>query len=140
MKEIRDRISYIIECEGLTQNSFAERCGVKAAMLSHVLKGRNAPSVLLLQSILEAFPMYGSDWLILGKGEITVSPSSTEKMANINLPLFDTVTEDPLPDKIPPSLSKDSSESKRSVMNSGKDITKIIVLYEDGTFDCFSPQ
>jgi len=80
--EIKDRLIRIISAEGLNSSAFADSIGVQRSSISHILSGRNKPSIDFLEKILSSYPNYNAEWLIMGTGDI----SKTPKQAS----LFDT--------------------------------------------------
>lgn len=68
IEDIKDRIQKIIDSEELTSSKFAEMIGVQRATISHVLNGRNLPSLDLVRKILITFSTLNSEWLIFGRG------------------------------------------------------------------------
>ena len=75
--EMRERIAKIIASEGLNSSAFADLIGIQRSNISHILNGRNGPSLELLQKILNNFPQYNTDWLVMGRGEIYKKPVQT---------------------------------------------------------------
>ncbi|MEN9610829.1 MAG: hypothetical protein RLZZ628_1643 [Bacteroidota bacterium] len=67
---VNQRISEIITILGMTQAAFSEKTGINRPTLSTVMKGTNAPSFMVVESILRNFPNLSPNWLILGEGEI----------------------------------------------------------------------
>ena len=65
---MENRIQKIIEEQEISLNAFAQEIGVNRSTISHILTGRNKPSVEVLQKILKRFPSLSSDWLLLGYG------------------------------------------------------------------------
>ncbi|TXC82116.1 helix-turn-helix domain-containing protein [Luteibaculum oceani] len=61
------RLQKLISDEGHTPSSFANKIDVQRSTLSHLLNGRNKPSVDLLLKIHKHYPEYSMDYLILGK-------------------------------------------------------------------------
>ena len=57
-----------MEYEGLKSSEFADNIGVNRATISHILSGRNRPSIDFLQKLLSAYPNLNSNWLITGIG------------------------------------------------------------------------
>lgn len=53
---------------GLISSEIAEKIGVNRATISHILSGRNRPSIDFLQKLLNAYPSLNSNWLITGIG------------------------------------------------------------------------
>ena len=65
-----ERITQIMEREGLTPSKFAEAIGIQRSAMSHILNGRNNVSLDVLIKILDRFAYVDSDWLLFGKGEM----------------------------------------------------------------------
>ena len=65
---MRERIKEIIEREGMSQSQFADFIGVNRPTLSHVIAGRNNPSMEIVMKIHQKFPKINILWLIDGMG------------------------------------------------------------------------
>ena len=65
---MRERIKQIIEREGMTQSQFADYIGVNRPTLSHVIAGRNNPSMEIVMKIHQKFPKLNILWLLDGEG------------------------------------------------------------------------
>ncbi|MBS4060645.1 MAG: helix-turn-helix transcriptional regulator [Bacteroidetes bacterium] len=94
--EIKDRIEHIIKAKNLTATQFAEEINIQRSGISHILSGRNNPSMDFILKVKETFPEYSLDWLLLGKGPITVTAIKAPKAAQPSL--FEPV-EEPTPQK-----------------------------------------
>ena len=70
---MKDRIAHIIRAKNLTAAEFAVRLGIQPSNVSHLLSGRNNPSLDFVKKLKETFPEYNLDWLIMGTGPMTVS-------------------------------------------------------------------
>ena len=89
-----ERIKKIMFDNNLSAARFADKIGVPKSGLSHILSGRNNPSLDYISKILEAFPNVDSEWLILGRDKKSKSiqndiPAQTksglqEKLMNFN--------------------------------------------------------
>lgn len=66
MDEVAKRISELLESTGLSNKEFSEKIGVSPAIISHVLSGRNKPSLTVIQSILNTYPNVNSRYLLAG--------------------------------------------------------------------------
>ena len=81
MKEIALRIHELITFYQLSSASFADQIGVQRSSISHILSGRNKPSLDFVLKTLKAFPTLSSDWLLHGQGDIennaTPTPSTS---------------------------------------------------------------
>ena len=67
------RIQQLIEEKKMTATQFSDEVGVQRSSLSHVLSGRNNPSLDFMLKIKNRFPEIRLDWLLLGEGEIYVA-------------------------------------------------------------------
>lgn len=82
----KERIEKIMHIEQLTSAQFAAEIGIQTSTLSHILNGRNKPSLDVLKKILNRYPQISSDWLILGSGTIF-----REELKSQSLSLFDNI-------------------------------------------------
>ena len=64
---IQDRIQMIIKANNLTASEFASNIDVKRSNLSHVLSGRNKPSLDFLSKVITAYPNVNASWLLTGE-------------------------------------------------------------------------
>lgn len=122
----------------ITPSMFADQIGVQRSSISHLLSGRNKPSLDLVLKIVNAFPQIDLYWL-LGQKELkeklnlkikTDQSPPTEKVENIKI-------EEPLKTKKADSkieVTKTTTNSKSS------EVEKIVVFYRDGTFLEYAPR
>lgn len=64
------RIVKFIDWLQINKNQFAASIDINQAVLSHVLNGRNKPSLDVIKKILIAYPQLNPDWLLLGHGDM----------------------------------------------------------------------
>ena len=62
------RLKNWMESEGLKASEFADTIGVNRATISHILSGRNKPSIDFFEKLLQAYPNLNANWLITGIG------------------------------------------------------------------------
>lgn len=62
------RIRRIMEEENMNATQFSEAIGIQRAAMSHILKGRNNPSLDVISKISERFETINPGWLMNGKG------------------------------------------------------------------------
>jgi len=148
---MNDRLQQFLTMENLSPAHFAEKLGIQRSGVSHLLSGRNKPSFEFLQRMMKAFPDVNYEWLILGKGR----PYKNDRPLPENTPKPDFFTE---PDDIDTSENEDlfsdyqefdteihaaqltENRVKPQLPNatpseSGKKIARIIVFFNDGTFE-----
>ena len=76
--EFTGRFTKVIEYSKLTPAEFAEEIGVQRSNISHIISGRNKPSLDFITKIKTAFPAFEWDWLITGQGEMLISDKAPE--------------------------------------------------------------
>ncbi len=67
MDHVTQRITQIIKEKELTNASFADAIGIKRPIISHILSGRNKPSLHVVSQILKTFEDVDARWLVLGE-------------------------------------------------------------------------
>ena len=90
---MNNRIQLILKTKDISASKFADEIGVQRSSISHILSGRNNPSLDFIQKILKRFPDINSDWILTGKGSMYLEPDlfniieqpKTEKMAQTSL-------------------------------------------------------
>ena len=108
---MENRIQNIIEKYGLSSNAFANEIDVNRSTVSHILSGRNKPSIEVLQKILKRFPDISANWLLLGQGSMLAT--QTQALEEV----------------------KESKPQATDV----KIINKIVVFYNDNSFEEYKP-
>ena len=157
----KDRIDKVMQIEGMNSAVFASAIGIQGSTLSHILNGRNNPSLAVLQSILNRFPHISPEWLIMGQGTmertvkqsqmaslfaqeeesdskpVTSEPIQPEKTSSINLGIQQKTA---LNSEIPVQTTQSQPERPIQIQQTevpGKTVRKIIVYYSDNTFQEF---
>jgi transcriptional regulator with XRE-family HTH domain len=100
------RLQKIIDFYSLSAASFADKIGVQRSSISHILSGRNRPSLEFVMKVLSSFPEVNLYWLLNGTGTF---PSQNESNFQDN-------------------IKTSASELMR------KEIDRIVVFYKDGSF------
>lgn len=63
--------------KNLSSAQLAEIIGVQRSGISHILSGRNKPSLDFVVKVLEAYPDLNESWLLKGEGEMLKSPTNS---------------------------------------------------------------
>ena len=147
MEDIKDRLAHILRAKNLTASQFAELMEIQPSNVSHLLNGRNKPSLDFLKKLKEIFPEYSFDWIILGKKPITINepnPVSSdaqqikfEDEEDKRVMEFDDIDENYTPDEA--KIIEKVAENQ-IVATSDKAIEKILVVYSDKTFEILMPR
>ena len=134
---MKDRIAHIMRAKNLKASDFAELLGIQPSGISHILSGRNQPSLDFVKKIKETFPEYNLDWIIFGKGPMTTSEPFRETTApSINFPESNSIEVDET--SVPPVPFSPVTEEAPSVhppISNKTGIKSLFVLYDDGTFE-----
>ena len=64
-----ERLQKVITFYEETASSFAEKIGVQRSSISHILSGRNKPSLDFVMKVLHSYPEVDLYWLMNGKGK-----------------------------------------------------------------------
>ncbi|MWB96273.1 helix-turn-helix domain-containing protein [Flavobacterium sp. GA093] len=143
------RLEIILDYYALNASSFADKIGVQRSSMSHLLSGRNKPSLDFVLKILDVFPDVDLYWILNGKGsfpkstdETVISKNSTisetrNKIAPV--PSFETDTSD-LFSTITNQVDKNNTQLKSSnIPLEENEIEKIVFFYKNGTFKVYNP-
>lgn len=140
-QEFSNRLEFVIKHYELSAAIFADRIGVQRSSISHLLSGRNNPSLDFVVRVMDKFPEINFNWFVKGKGEIFLKDFIELPQIKNNTPtLFDQVLESPK-ESFKSNSSKVQSEPNLTTISSIdkkiKPIDKILVLYKDGSFDSY---
>jgi transcriptional regulator with XRE-family HTH domain len=125
-EDFAKRLQIVMDYYGLTSSALADAIEFNRSSISHLLSGRNKPSLEFVMKILDKFPEVKLYWLLNGKGDFPETDTPTEK--NTQKSLFDKEPETPV-------LKKAfSAVESFTVENKGEKIERIIIFYKDGTF------
>ena len=119
--KIIDRIKKIISDNGLTSSSFADKIGVPRSSISHVLSGRNNPSLNLIIKILQSFDEISANYLLSGDVLAPAQPIAYKDQNYNSMTLF-------------PEL--DFKEEPKEEVRIDEDLVKsVILVYENNKFE-----
>ena len=70
------RLQKIMKSHELSATSFAEKLSVGRATISHLMAGRNKPSLDFVMKVVDTFPNVELEWLLYGKKTTPKPPPS----------------------------------------------------------------
>ena len=73
-----NRINLLLQAKNITARQFAEEIGIQPSGMSHILSGRNNPSLDFVMKVIRRWPEVNINWLMFGKGEMFVSQPVTQ--------------------------------------------------------------
>jgi transcriptional regulator with XRE-family HTH domain len=128
---IQNRLHLILKMHNITASSFADTIGVQRSNVSHVLGGRNKPSLDFLEKTLNSFPRVNASWLITGK----MPPNGIE---NNEASLDSNKTIEVQKNEVNTLKSVEIETPNNNETSS--EIEKILVFYKDKTFKEYFPK
>ena len=142
------RLEFIIEHFGLSASSFADKISVQRSSISHLLSGRNKPSLDFVMKVLDFFPELNLYWLLNGSGtylkkdseEITVNEAQntpTPITENKSKEFVSSISDENMVDRKNDDLVPNAISFPKNT--TGKQIDKIVLFYTDGTFQDYKP-
>ena len=150
---MREKLQILMNSENLTGSKLAEYLGIQPSSISHILGGRNKPSLDFVQKILQRYPRINPDWLLLDSDEM-YRPNSAPVAAPSNSQLpFDG--NDATTDTIAPAESSTVTSTATQPANSTNtnseadllmgamattnrgNVKRVIVLFDDHTFESY---
>ena len=154
---MKERIERILKEKSLSSNKLAEMLEVQPSGISHILSGRNKPSMDFITKLLTVFPDISPDWFILGKGDmyrtatnptqpavsVTAAPPVSISDASQPSAIRPTpqIAEQDLFSAAPATQSRQSSDRNFSDSTSGqsakKAIRKVMIFFSDHTVESF---
>lgn len=77
-----DRINLIMRAKNITASQFADEISIQRSGMSHIMSGRNKPSLDFVMRVLNRYPEIDTNWLLFGKGEMYKSANTLESVQN----------------------------------------------------------
>ena len=147
--DLNDKIKQILIDKSISPSHFADEIGVQRSSVSHILAGRNKPSLDIVQKIIRRYPDLGMEWIMDEEELPGIEPDRSEKNQEAtrqeskirpsSIPLE-------LPEKEesyvgPVQRNLEAKENGREIPEIGqKTIERILIFYSDGTFKQYMPQ
>lgn len=132
----------LLKAKNITVSQFTQAIKIQRSGMSHILSGRNKPSLDFVLRVLKRYPEINPSWLLLGEGEMYLSDkidvqTSMFSDKNEREDIEHTLVED---NQSTETLSKETKKAIDTIPIIGnkpqtRKIEKIIVLYSDNTFD-----
>jgi plasmid maintenance system antidote protein VapI len=130
-KEFTVRLEKIIDFYGLSATAFSEKIDFNRSTISHLLSGRNKPSLEFVMKVVQTFPEVELYWLLNGKGSF---PSESKTPETKLFPDSSHTNNETVKEKV---VFQDSNkDASKNVSNS--EIDRIVIFYKDGSFKAYS--
>ncbi|MGV3603213.1 MAG: helix-turn-helix transcriptional regulator [Dyadobacter fermentans] len=121
--DLTEKIKQILVDKNITPSLFADEIGIQRSSMSHILAGRNKPSLDMVQKIVKRFPDLGIQWIL--------DDEPLPAMAN------ESVLESRKRSVASPQPAQTNVVKEKPVVLQEKKIEKVLIFYSDGTFQEF---
>jgi len=146
------RVEIILDYYGLNASSFADKIGVQRSSMSHLLSGRNKPSLDFILKILDVYPEVDLYWILNGKGTFPKSELVNEINSVAPSPILNNEIGESKIEKQSDLFSDKNQSSKNrltetisktnisTVQGNNTEIDRIVIFYKNGTFKTYTPE
>ena len=150
------RLEIILDYYSLNASSFADKIGVQRSSLSHLLSGRNKPSLDFILKILDVFPDVDLYWILNGKGTFPKSELKRDTIVTASTPIPNSQIAETKIEKTADLFSEELPNKKNqveeklethflntqssAVHKNNSEIDRIVIFYKNGTFSTYSPE
>lgn len=142
-EEFTIRLQKILNYYSLSAAAFAEKMGIGRSSISHIISGRNKPSLEFVLHILDTFEEVNFDWLIYGKGTFPKSDIPTPILKKENSPtlqngqqsIFSNPDGETEKEKTFLNTPENETNETMSIIPSQRSpIDRIVIFYTNGSF------
>lgn len=145
---MKDRLLEFLKAENKTSAQLAEEIGVQPSGISHILSGRNNPSLDFVLKMLEKYQFLSTDWLLFGKGimykdirmqSLFEEDAILNRDINIKVPPVEDESKkidnkSDMYDQSERNTAKSADVTRRSF------VSRIVMFYDDNSFEDYSPR
>lgn len=130
IEQFAKRLNILMDYYEISAALLAEKIEVQRSSISHILSGRNKPSLEFVLKILKAFPEVELYWLLNGVGHFPKQVEIKEPAPT----LFSSIKEPETKKGEVKSISKSVDSD-----NLNQEIERIVIFYRNGTFKNYLP-
>ncbi len=154
-----NRINLILRAKNITARQFAEEIGIQPSGMSHIMSGRNNPSLDFVTKVIRRYPEIDANWLIMGRGAMYGGAAATDPVVVVEQPavpepvreatLFENVPE-PVTDEEPETTDDEMAESDIQTTLTPPPapasqavepmVERMMLIYSDGTYKVYTPR
>ncbi|GLB51992.1 transcriptional regulator [Neptunitalea chrysea] len=147
INEFTSRLQMLLDRYHLTASAFADSINVQRSGISHILSGRNKPSLDFVMKITNVYKDVSLEWLLYGTEEFPKTENETSDTNETPYKEIDNTMGNDLfhsnenfsPKKSNSEIINNAPTTNLASNISKKEVEKIIIFYTDKTFDTYSP-
>lgn len=155
---IIERVRYMMDSMELNATAFATEAGITPSVISHMLNGRNRPTIETLNNIIAAYPSWSYEWLLFGKGtpkretQSASLPIESSLFGSYETSASSSQTAQSTPSPEPtlqsgqmsiPFTSEEVEQIRQMLLQqrtAAREVSEIRIFYSDGSYEIFVPQ
>lgn len=122
------RLHLLFKHYNLTAATFSDEIKVQRSSISHLLSGRNKPSLEFVLKIMEHYEEVTPDWLLHGKGTFPKTKTTPKPLPPKQKSLFGKAEEETKEVEV----FQEPNEEKITIPSS--EIERIVIFYKNGSF------
>jgi len=134
----QERLMALMQAENMNAKDFAMEVGISPATMSNLINGRNKPSLEVMQKVLARFRMVNPQWLIVGNGSMYLEKSNSQ--SDKPEVVTDGTAAESAPYVSTPVAKAKTVQQPAKPDAAAKEVVKVLVIYNDGTFDELVPK
>lgn len=126
-----NRLQKILDFYNISATELSNQISFNRSTISHLLSGRNKPSLDFVMKLLQKFPEVELYWLLNGKGSfpsVKSTPTSTPEISE-NTHLTEKDASLTIEDTFPKAISNSFNDT---------DVDRIVVFFKNGTFKSYN--
>ncbi|MDF1517703.1 MAG: helix-turn-helix transcriptional regulator [Lutibacter sp.] len=137
IEQFAKRLNILMDYYEISAALLAEKIEVQRSSISHILSGRNKPSLEFVLKILKAFPEVELYWLLNGVGnfpkQVEVKTPSPTLFSEIETPEVKISEPKAIANTVTHEIEKQQNEK------TGQEIERIVIFYKNGSFQNYMP-
>jgi len=144
---MKDRILEFLRAENKSSAQMADEIGVQPSGISHIVSGRNNPSLDFVLKMLDRYKYISVEWLLFGRGEM-YKDKNLQTLFDESLPLikdegkviFSAKNDIQITEKkgIKPSAQTINLPTEDHISNS--EVIKIVWFYSNNSYEEYYPR
>lgn len=144
---MKERLLEFLRAENKSSAQLADEIGVQPSGISHILSGRNNPSLDFVVKMLEKYQFISTDWLLFGKGSM-YKDLRMQNLFEVNSSLNNEIEEKQLKDESYKSDKGFTDTRKEEHIKefevedtrSATAVEKIVWFYDNNSFEEYFPR
>jgi transcriptional regulator with XRE-family HTH domain len=136
---MKDRILEFLKAENKSSAQLAEEIGVQPSGISHIISGRNKPSLDFVLKMLEKYPFISTEWLLFGRGTMYNDKSMQELFDKSSYIALQNENESDKKDIVRPEIKKNDIPTVNPQKKENVSITRIVLFYSNNSFQEYFP-